>query len=126
MQHYKCASVTLKNNLMPSQRKRIGFLPTVEVQEIIDRISSLENLSQSRVTGILVEEALRARKNIREKNLDKDSFNKNIGDFENHSKVMNIKDEDNQLNLDNELKLVKEYVEYKRFKNLLKRVIDEE
>tara|TARA_Y100000589_G_scaffold15423_1_gene12579 strand:- start:4657 stop:4992 length:336 start_codon:yes stop_codon:yes gene_type:complete len=111
---------------MPSQRKRIGFLPTVEVQEIIDRISSLENLSQSRVTGILVEEALRARKNIREKNLDKDSFNKNIGDFENHSKVMNIKDEDNQLNLDNELKLVKEYVEYKRFKNLLKRVIDEE
>ncbi len=46
---------------MPSQRKRIGFLPRTQVQEIIDRICEEENLSQSKVVGILVEEALGAR-----------------------------------------------------------------
>ena len=46
---------------MPSNRKRIGFLPTAEVQEIINNICSSENISQSKVTGILVNEALKAR-----------------------------------------------------------------
>ena len=46
---------------MPSPRKRIGFLPRAEVQEIIDVICIEENLSQSKVVGILVEEALAAR-----------------------------------------------------------------
>ena len=46
---------------MPSQRKRIGFLPRLEVQNIIDKICEQNKLSQSRVTGILVEEALRTR-----------------------------------------------------------------
>ena len=43
---------------MPSQRKRIGFLPTAEVQEIINKICASENISQSKVTGILVKEAI--------------------------------------------------------------------
>ena len=43
---------------MPSQRKRIGFLPREEVQKIIDQICEDNKLSQSKVTGILVEEAL--------------------------------------------------------------------
>ncbi len=46
---------------MPSPRKRIGFLPRTQVQEIIDQICEEENLSQSKVVGILVEEALAAR-----------------------------------------------------------------
>ena len=46
---------------MPSQRKRIGFLPSLEVQNIIDKICNHNKLSQSKVTGILVEEALRTR-----------------------------------------------------------------
>ena len=43
---------------MPSQRKRIGFLPRLEVQGIIDQICKHNKLSQSKITGILVEEAL--------------------------------------------------------------------
>ena len=43
---------------MPTKRKRIGFLPNTKIKEIIDQISEEENLSQSRVVGILVEEAL--------------------------------------------------------------------
>ena len=46
---------------MPTQRRRIGFLPRLEVQNIIDKICSVNKLSQSKVTGILVEEALRSR-----------------------------------------------------------------
>ena len=46
---------------MPSQRKRIGFLPREEVQKIIDQICEHNKLSQSKVTGILVEEALSYR-----------------------------------------------------------------
>ena len=46
---------------MPTQRRRIGFLPSSEVQNIIDKICNHNKLSQSKVTGILVEEALRSR-----------------------------------------------------------------
>ena len=46
---------------MPSQRKRIGFLPSEEVHEIIDKLCRANEFSQSKVTGLLVEEALRSR-----------------------------------------------------------------
>ena len=46
---------------MPSIRKRIGYLPSSNIQEIITNIAKQENLSQSKVVGILVEEALIAR-----------------------------------------------------------------
>ena len=46
---------------MPSTRKRIGYLPSVNIQEIITNIAKTKNLSQSKVVGILVEEALTAR-----------------------------------------------------------------
>ena len=46
---------------MPSIRKRIGYLPSLDIQKIITTISKKENLSQSKVVGVLVEEALKAR-----------------------------------------------------------------
>jgi len=46
---------------MPSPRKRIGFLPSEEVHDIIDKICRANEFSQSKVTGLLVEEALRSR-----------------------------------------------------------------
>ena len=63
---------------MPSTRKRIGYLPSVNIQEIISKIAKKEKLSQSKVVGILVEEALIARGvfDIRNKNdpEDKSSY----------------------------------------------------
>ena len=47
--------------IMPSPRKRIGFLPSEEVHEIIERLCTTNKFSQSKVTGLLVEEALRSR-----------------------------------------------------------------
>ena len=46
---------------MPSIRKRIGYLPSINAQETITKIANKEKLSQSKVVGILVEEALIAR-----------------------------------------------------------------
>ena len=46
---------------MPTSRRRVGFLPRPVVQEILDELSMEENLSQSKVVGILVEEALHYR-----------------------------------------------------------------
>ena len=49
---------------MPSIRKRIGYLPSINAQETITKIANKEKLSQSKVVGILVEEALQARLGI--------------------------------------------------------------
>ena len=46
---------------MPSIRKRIGYLPSINAQKTITKIANIEKLSQSKVVGILVEEALTAR-----------------------------------------------------------------
>ncbi len=46
---------------MPSIRKRIGYLPSLNIHAIINKIAKKEQLSQSKVVGILVEEALIAR-----------------------------------------------------------------
>ncbi|AIQ96900.1 hypothetical protein [Prochlorococcus sp. MIT 0801] len=46
---------------MPSIRKRIGYLPSINAQKTITKIAIKEKLSQSKVVGILVEEALMAR-----------------------------------------------------------------
>ena len=53
---------------MPSLRKRIGYLPSINAQESITKIANKEKLSQSKVVGILVEEALIARARFDPKN----------------------------------------------------------
>ena len=63
---------------MPSPRKRIGFLPSEEVHEIIEKLCTANDFSQSKVTGLLVEEALRSRgvlsKSFAQNNYSKDNF----------------------------------------------------
>ena len=46
---------------MPSPRKRIGFLPSEKVHNIIDKLCTANEFSQAKVTGLLVEEALKSR-----------------------------------------------------------------
>tara|TARA_X000000368_G_scaffold322451_1_gene259579 strand:+ start:109 stop:504 length:396 start_codon:yes stop_codon:yes gene_type:complete len=55
---------------MPSVRKRIGYLPSINAQKTITKIANKEKLSQSKVVGILVEEALMARFGFDLKNSD--------------------------------------------------------
>ena len=46
---------------MPTKKKRIGFIPREDVMRIIDKLSMENNLSNSKIISILVEEALSVR-----------------------------------------------------------------
>ena len=46
---------------MPTKKKRIGFIPREEVMKIVDKLSFENNLSNSKIISILVEEALAQR-----------------------------------------------------------------
>ena len=46
---------------MPTKKKRVGFIPREDVMRIIDNLSIENNLSNSKIIGILVEEALSTR-----------------------------------------------------------------
>ena len=113
---------------MPSSRKRIGFLPSQEVHEIIERLCAANEFSQSKVTGLLVEEALRSRGVLNE------SFasNKNKNDnFLNYSFVKetfsrNFKSQSNgndyTINknvLSDDIKMMHEFIEFKYFKKVM-------
>ena len=115
---------------MPTKKRRIGFLPRSEVQNIIDKICIHNKLSQSKVTGILVEEALSSRgvlnTSIKELSFDFTS-NKNKSIL-NANKTFNSEisiDEDN-INLEDdsikdEVQMINDFIEFKFFKNIMNR-----
>ena len=114
---------------MPSQRKRIGFLPRPEVQDIIDQICKHNKLSQSKVTGILVDEALSSRgvlnssvnnKSYKFDSVDNDSLLINIDSFHNKTKKINT----DILNFDegyikDEIQMINDFIEFKFFRNIM-------
>ena len=115
---------------MPSPRKRIGFLPSEEVHEIIEKLCKVNEFSQSKITGLLVEEALRSRgvlnQSIIQNNMEK-------GDVINFSFDQETFSENNKspLNLDNyevnkkllsdDIKMMYEFIEFKYFKKIMRR-----
>ena len=46
---------------MPTKKKRVGFIPRVDVMKLINKLSIENNLSNSKIVSILVEEALSMR-----------------------------------------------------------------
>ena len=115
---------------MPSSRKRIGFLPSEEVHEIIEKLCTANEFSQSKVTGLLVEEALRSRGVLNESfsqysndkgnlinfSFDQETFSENnkyplyLDDYEVNKKV-----------LSDDIKMMHEFIEFKYFKKVMKR-----
>ena len=53
---------------MPTKKKRVGFIPREDVMRIIDKLSMENNLSNSKIISILVEEALSIRGIFSKKN----------------------------------------------------------
>ena len=115
---------------MPSQRKRIGFLPSEEVHEIIEELCTVNEFSQSKVTGLLVEEALKSRgvlnktigQNINDQvdlinfSFDPDTFskkNKSPRNVENYAVNKEV--------LSDDIKMIHEFIEFKFFKKVMKR-----
>ena len=83
---------------MPTKKKRVGFIPREDVMRIIDKLSIENNLSNSKIISILVEEALSIRGIFNKKNgkvtqsyqlNKKNSHNSfdNTGDFIDKSKL---------------------------------------
>ena len=110
---------------MPSQRKRIGFLPRTEVQNIIDKVCKHNKLSQSKVTGILVEEALSYR-GLLNGSIDKLSFDFDctaVGSSFFTNDKLNVKSDskDNNiiLNKKDEIQMINDFIEFKFFKNIM-------
>ena len=105
-------------------------MPSEEVHEIIEKLCTANEFSQSKVTGLLVEEALRSRGVLNE------SFNQNRidkKDLINFSFDQDTFSENNKspLNMDgypfnkkvlsDDIKLMHEFIEFKYFKNIMKR-----
>ena len=131
---------------MPSPRKRIGFLPRVEIQAIIDRICSEEKLSQSKVTGLLVEEALKMRGVYKPKigkkefveTLTKVIFSEDYESMNQTSKSIDENDKNQYKDFkrdglgkevsftQSDYEFFMDFLEYKRFKFMMKRAKEED
>ena len=53
---------------MPTKKKRVGFIPREDVMRIIEKLSTENNLSNSKIISLLVEEALSIRGMFNKKN----------------------------------------------------------
>jgi len=83
---------------MPTKKKRVGFIPREDVMRIIDNLSIENNLSNSKIISILVEEALSIRGIFNKKNgkatqscQSNEDYSKNLfvnsGDFTDNAKL---------------------------------------
>jgi len=83
---------------MPTKKKRVGFIPREDVMRIIENLSIENNLSNSKIIRILVEEALSTRGIFNKKNgkvtqsyQSNDDNSKNLfdnsGDFTDNAKL---------------------------------------
>ena len=83
---------------MPTKKKRVGFIPRDDVMRIIDKLSIENNLSNSKIISILVEEALSIRGIFNKKNgkafqsyqlnnQNKKDLSDNSGDFIDNAKI---------------------------------------
>ena len=92
---------------MPSPRKRIGFLPSEEVHEIIEKFCTANEFSQSKVTGLLVEEALRSRGELNQ-SFGHEPFS------ENNKSPINVNEYAvNKKVLSDDIKMMHEFIEFK-------------
>ena len=114
---------------MPSPRKRIGFLPSEVVHEIIEKLCRVNEFSQSKVTGLLVEEALRSRgvlsdsfvsDNDSKKNFINFSFKQEIYPKNNKSPGNGEDYTVNKKVLSDDIKMMHEFIEFKYFKKVMK------
>ncbi len=115
--------------IMPSPRKRIGFLPSEEVHEIIEKLCTANEFSQSKVTGLLVEEALRSRGVLNKSFVQNKINNRDLINFsfdqetfsENKSPLYLDDYEVNKKVLSDDIKMMHEFIEFKYFKKIMKR-----
>ena len=114
---------------MPSPRKRIGFLPSEEVHEIIEKLCTANEFSQSKVTLLLVEEALRSRGVLNESYGNNQNNKREFINFSfdhetfsgNNKSSLNVDEYAvNKKVLSDDIKMMHEFIEFKYFKKVMK------
>ena len=127
---------------MPTKKRRVGFIPRDDVMRIIDKLSIENNLSNSKIISILVEEALSIRGIFNKKNgkatqsyqsnrdNSKNLFD-NTGDFTDKAKLSIdtnlgnhfIPSKSTQLNEDNQeafdLQTYKKFLSFLKFQEMM-------
>ena len=93
---------------MPTKKKRVGFIPREEVMNIISKLSVENNLSNSKIISILVEEALSIR----------GIFNKKIGKAT--QSYLKIEDKSVDLSEDHiDLQTYKKFLSFLKFQEIM-------
>ena len=123
---------------MPTKKKRVGFIPREDVMKIIDKLSIENNLSNSKIISILVEEALSIRGIFNKKNgkvtnlyqlynnhssnsadfIDngKLSFDRSLENHPNHSKLSHL----NEANMEAyDLQTYKKFLSFLKFQEMM-------
>ena len=107
---------------MPTKKRRIGFIPRIDVLKIIDQLSLENNLSNSKIINILVEEALHIRgiykrdnKTSPEINEIKKVFRNNQIIENNSSRYDNNPNQDLKFTFQNELNYSLDHKIYEKF-----------
>ena len=93
---------------MPTKKKRVGFIPREDVMNIIENLSIENNLSNSKIINILVEEALSVR----------GIFNKKKG----KATQSYLKIEENSVNLSEghiDLQTYKKFLSFLKFQEMM-------
>jgi len=105
-------------------------LPSEEVHEIIEKLCTANEFSQSKVTGLLVEEALRSRGVLNESYDQNQNNNRDFINFsfdhetfsENNRSSPNVDEYVvNKKVLSDNIKMMHEFIELKYFKKIMKR-----
>ena len=127
---------------MPTKKKRVGFIPREEVMKIIDELSIENNLSNSKIISILVEEALSIRGLFNKKSTKQNQSNHksklDLQELSDNSQVLNTntkfkmnakilnQNNANKINLakqinqdDFDLQTYKKFISFLKFKELL-------
>ena len=110
---------------MPTKKKRVGFIPREDVRRIIDQLSLENNLSNSKIISILVEEALSIRGIFNKKigkatqsyqmiNDHSQNFSDNSSNFIDNSKLSN---DTNQGDFD--LQTYKKFLSFLKFQKMM-------
>ena len=93
---------------MPTKKKRVGFIPREEVMKIIVKLSMENNLSNSKIISILVEEALSMR----------GLFNKKKGKAtQSYLKIEENSDDISAVNID--LQNYKKFLSFLKFQEMM-------
>ena len=127
---------------MPTKKKRVGFIPREDVMRIIEKLSIENNLSNSKIISILVEEALSIRGIFNKKNgkvtqsyqmntSDKETLSDNSADFIDKSeptidtKLVNHLNPSNSTHLNEvkneafDLKTYKQFLSFLKFQEMM-------